>query len=315
MKQFLKNIFLSKRDLVGAPRGFSFEYDSKKELIEELYGIVKQNGFQEVNTPVFDFFEVYEKVLGSGVRELFVFKDGNDFIVPRYDTTTQIVRFLAPRIKNLKLPVKLFYYSDVFREPSFKWYPRQIKQFGIEIIGGSDEEIKSMFEILKNIIQALNKHNQLKEYKLVFNFSNIIDAIVSRVEEEDRDIVLYLLANKDLPSLEKVVEKDIYKNIEELVFIVLEDGIESVKNKSLSLTGVSEDTLKDIDTIVNIFGEENVVFDPTLTPNMDYYSGVFFKVFSDKQPTHIVSGGRYDNLTKKFGYSQTAMGFALDILP
>lgn len=315
MKQFLKNIFLSKKDLVGAPRGFSFEYDNKKELIEELYRIVKQNGFQEVNTPVFDFFEVYEKVLGSGVRELFVFKDGNDFIVPRYDTTTQIVRFLAPRIKNLKLPVKLFYYSDVFREPSFKWYPRQIKQFGIEIIGGSNEETKSMFRILQDILQALEKHNLLNEYKLVFNFSNIIDAIIGKVEEEDRDIVLYLLANKDLPSLEKVVQKDVYKHIEELVFIVLEDGIESVKNKVLSLTEVVEDTIKDIETLVKIFGEDDLIFDPTLTPDMDYYSGVFFKVFSDKQPTHLVSGGRYDNLTRKFGYSQTAMGFAVDILP
>jgi ATP phosphoribosyltransferase regulatory subunit len=56
-----------------------------------------------------------------------------------------------------------------------------------------------------------------------------------------------------------------------------------------------------------------LVIDPTLIPSMEYYSGIFFLVYSSDSSLPLASGGRYDNLTSKFGYKQTAMGFAIDL--
>lgn len=313
MKNFLRKILLAKKDLVGAPDGFSFEIGSKKEIIDSLYHLVKKKGFVEVSTPVFDFFEVYEKVLGSSTKELFVFKDKDDFIVPRYDITTQIVRFLAPRIKTLNLPVKLFYWGEVFREPEFGWHPRQIRQFGLEIVGGNEKETEELLETLKETIEILTKFKLFSNYRLVFNFSQILDSVLSEFPEEDREVAKYLISNKDLPSLKTIISEPTISLLEELIWLSFEN-VEVVEKRIFEIFRhiPREEINANISMVERLFSY--VIFDPLLVPTMDYYSGIFFKVFVDTLPYSIARGGRYDKLTKKFGYGETAMGFAVDIV-
>ncbi|MGC8767097.1 MAG: ATP phosphoribosyltransferase regulatory subunit [Brevinematia bacterium] len=309
MKDFLKSLILSKVDLIGAPRGFSFSYSKNKELIMNMYSIMEENGFVEVLTPTFDFLEVYEKTLGSGSKELFVFKDGNDLIVPRYDITTQIVRFLAPRIKYLQLPIKLFYYGDVFREPEFKWYTRQLKQFGAEIIGGTTNELRGLLRVMKKLIEVLREFKKISNYKLVVNYSSVISNLLSLVREEDRDIVKYLISKKDIPTLERIDIPDLAKKkIIEAIEISLFGDDHKLKEILHSL--IKREEVEELEFISENF---ELVIDPTLIPSMEYYSGIFFLVYSSDSSLPLASGGRYDNLTSKFGYKQTAMGFAIDL--
>ena len=45
-----------------------------------------------------------------------------------------------------------------------------------------------------------------------------------------------------------------------------------------------------------------------------YYTGLTFKVFGDRVPDAFLSGGRYDQLFKRFGAAElTAIGWSLDI--
>ena len=47
---------------------------------------------------------------------------------------------------------------------------------------------------------------------------------------------------------------------------------------------------------------------------MPYYTGLTFKVFGDRVPDAFLSGGRYDQLFKRFGAAElTAIGWSLDI--
>lgn len=312
MKEFLKNVFLAKRDLVGAPRGFSFEVGSKKDIIDKLYNILRSKGFEEVTTPVFDFFEVYEKTIGSSAKELFVFKDENDFIVPRYDITTQIVRFLAPRIKNMKLPIKVFYYGDVFREPEFEWYPRQIKQFGVELIGGRRDDFSILVSLLKEVMDVFVEFGIFKEYRFVFNFTYIIEKILEKISLDDVEIVKHLLSIKDLPSLSEILDFELYSIIDRLVCISMEYDIAEAFKSVVEVLGDLDKVDYYLQVISGVFGD--AIFDPVLIPEMGYYSEIFFKVYVDNLPYPISGGGRYDILTQRFGYNQTAMGFAIDVL-
>ncbi|MEN2998033.1 MAG: ATP phosphoribosyltransferase regulatory subunit [Brevinematia bacterium] len=313
MKEFLKSVFLAKKDLVGAPSGFSFEFNEKRRLVEPLYKIVETRGFVEVSTPTFDFFEVYEKTLGSGAKELFVFKDGSDFIVPRYDITTQIVRFLAPRVKSLKFPVKVFYYGDVFREPEFRWYPRQIGQFGVEIIGGGDNDLRELLEVLKEMLSVFVSLKVFNEYKFVFNFSQVLDSVFSKFPLDERELVRYLLSNKDLPSLRNMAGEEVFRLIERFVDLSFEEKVEVVVDEVFDILGMEVLGIKlGVGMVNEIFGD--TIFDPTLVPDIDYYSGIFFKVYVDTLPYSIAGGGRYDSLTERFGYKATAMGFAIDVV-
>ena len=73
------------------------------------------------------------------------------------------------------------------------------------------------------------------------------------------------------------------------------DDIEQVLQ---SLSGLLEQTTMDLGQVAA----------------MPYYTGLTFKVFGDRVPDAFLSGGRYDQLFKRFGAAElTAIGWSLDI--
>jgi ATP phosphoribosyltransferase regulatory subunit len=61
---------------------------------------------------------------------------------------------------------------------------------------------------------------------------------------------------------------------------------------------------------------ENIRIDFSVANDMRYYNGVTFQGFVDGTPRSVLSGGRYDDLLRKFGRKSGAIGFAvyLDLL-
>ncbi len=47
--------------------------------------------------------------------------------------------------------------------------------------------------------------------------------------------------------------------------------------------------------------------------DIDYYDGIIFKGFCQSIPTKILSGGRYDKSTEKYGKKVPAIGFMIDM--
>jgi len=311
MKKFLKSLILSKHNIIGAPTGFSCRQKNYIDVFNILSEIVEAKGFKYIDTPMFDFFEVYEKILGTpSTKELFVVKDeNNEFLVPRYDITTQIVRFLAPRINNLELPIKLYYFGDIFRSSESEWHKKQVKQFGVEIIGSNEEE--EIISLLKNLLEKLNKLKIIEEYKVVFNFASVIEGLTEEFDKEEKELVLELIRVKDTTSIKKffngkgntiskIFEYSLYKSTKE-VFKFVSDLID-----------LNSNTKENFNTLGKYFGE-NIIFDPLFVPSMDYYNGVYFVVYASNYTTPIATGGRYDYLTQRFNYDEKAMGFAIEV--
>src|SRR5690606_17820056 len=72
--------------------------------------------------------------------------------------------------------------------------------------------------------------------------------------------------------------------------------------------------LIDIYTLLKAYGAENsVVFNLGLINNMNYYSGVIFQGFVNSIGKPVLMGGRYDNLSKQFGPTNPAVGFAFEV--
>src|SRR5262249_48496079 len=46
---------------------------------------------------------------------------------------------------------------------------------------------------------------------------------------------------------------------------------------------------------------------------LDYYTGLTFTIYVKGVGTRVGGGGRYDNLTGKFGKAEPAIGFVLDL--
>ena len=58
-------------------------------------------------------------------------------------------------------------------------------------------------------------------------------------------------------------------------------------------------------------GSNTLRLDFSTLNDIDYYNGVVFKGYVRGVPRAVLAGGRYDNLMRRFGKPQPAVGFAL----
>ena len=56
--------------------------------------------------------------------------------------------------------------------------------------------------------------------------------------------------------------------------------------------------------------KDSIIFDLSMCPSMEYYTGIMFKVYSPNVPEALVCGGRYDSLYEKFNSKSKAIGMS-----
>ena len=72
--------------------------------------------------------------------------------------------------------------------------------------------------------------------------------------------------------------------------------------------------LAEIYTYLSYYGyEKYITFDLGMNKNMDYYTGMIFKIFHQGVGFPIAGGGRYDKLISRFGKEIPATGSAIYI--
>jgi len=69
--------------------------------------------------------------------------------------------------------------------------------------------------------------------------------------------------------------------------------------------------LKNIGTLLALYGAKQVNLDFSVVNDMDYYNGLVFRGFVEGVPSGVLAGGRYDNLLARMGKSGEAIGFAV----
>ena len=125
-------------DLIGDDmRRFRHIVDTARR-VTELYN------FQEMQTPIFEFSEVFHRSLGdtSDVvsKETYTFPDrGGESLTLRPEFTAAIVRAFISNGFTQQLPFKAFYAGPAFRyERPQKGRQRQFHQVGVECLGAND---------------------------------------------------------------------------------------------------------------------------------------------------------------------------------
>ena len=125
-----------------------------KKVIATGGEIVEKYGFEEIETPIFEFTEVFSRNLGDTsdivTKEMYCFQDrGGESLTLRPEGTAGVVRSFISEGMQQNLPVKLYYAGPMFRyERPQKGRQRQFTQFGVELLGvenpQADIEVISM---------------------------------------------------------------------------------------------------------------------------------------------------------------------------
>lgn len=296
------------------------EAEEMSKIKKNIQNIFKLYGYQEVNTPVFEYYDVLSSESSELIkREMFKLFDKDGRILGlRPEMTTPIARMVAQRMQGMPLPLRLYYVQNVFRdEPAQRGQQREFWQAGVELIGSNDPQADA--EILILMIESLLSTG-LRDFQINIGQIDYIKACLDNeyIEEEVRSDILNAITDGNFVELSKITEdikdkktRDSIKEIPKLHGAMV-DKLKISENESRKSAAV-----ENLRTVVGIIEKQGlkdyVVADLGIIRNFNYYTGIIFEGYSNNLGFPICGGGRYDLLLDEFGYNQPATGFQIGI--
>lgn len=312
--------------LLHTPEGvrdiYNTECKQKIHLQNELIEVFHKYGFEDIQTPTFEFFDVFSKEVGTiPSKDLYKFfdREGNTLVL-RPDFTPSIARCAAKYYMDESMPLRFCYSGNVYINETAVYQGRlkETTQLGAELVG--DTTIQADVEMASLIIRLLQKSG-LEQFQLEIGQVEFFKGLL---EESELDIdtiyeVRELISTKNYFSLEELLSKQNISNQLRNVFMELPQlfGSVEVLEKARTLTSNSHsldaiDRLEKIYDLLKIYNlEKYVSFDLGMLSKYNYYTGVIFRAFTKGTGEAIVKGGRYDSLLGLFGKESPAIGFSL----
>lgn len=282
---------------------FGEEKRKAKKVIQTGAQTVEKYGFEEIETPIFEFTDVFSRNLGDTsdivTKEMYCFQDrGGESLTLRPEGTAGIVRAFVSNGMQQNLPVKMYYQGPMFRyERPQKGRQRQFTQFGVELLGvetpQADIEVISMaYEFLENLglsgavtveINSLGDEESRNNYR-----ARLVDYLKGFYDQLSEDSRARLERNP-LRILDSKDEDD--KKI-----------VENAPKYSDSLNESSKEFFAKVLRGLDLLGIKYKVND-RLVRGLDYYSHTVFELTTDKLGAQgtVLAGGRYDNLVEQMG--------------
>lgn len=300
------------------------ECKRRNKIIETITERFSKWGYSEVSTPIVEYYKTFNhKTQDLKEEEMYKFFDSRGrILVLRPDMTVPVARLVNTKLKDMKLPLKLFYNAEVFRvHESFEGKRNEYLDCGIELIGASGE--KTDLEVLVTALEVLKALDTKKEFKLEIGNVNILKSALKdmNLSIDNQNEVIELINKKSLTSLREYLDDiEIRKEYKEFLnkFPWLFGGYEMIKKaKGLAF---NEDMKKNIEYLENLYlnlqklgYEKYLSVDISMVPRVNYYSGIIFKGYVKEIGSTVIRGGRYDNLLESFGKSIPAIGFSVDV--
>ncbi len=294
-------------------------------IADSIHRVFELWGFRRMITPLLEFEQVLALGMGDELRsKTFRFDDrqtGRLLAIPP-DITPQVARIIATRMHSLPLPHRIYYSGRVLRQAQMQsGKSREIFQSGVELIGldspEADAEMVAMaVEVLKNLGFTGFKIDlgQVEFYRGIMDASGLSIEVQKQLQEA--------ISKKEVSAVRTILEAagapDRVK--EEIALLPRLYGGREVLQEARKIAGNERslralDNLAQVVDILDIYGvAEHLTIDLGEIRGLDYHSGITFEGFVPGVGEAICSGGRYDDLTAKYGYPAHATGFAFNIL-
>lgn len=317
-----------KKDLLHTPEGVRDIYNGecvRKSVIQNrLHDVCLHYGYNDIQTPTIEFFDVFNKERGSvPSNEMFKLFDryGNTLVL-RPDMTPSIARTAAKYFSENILPVKLCYSGNTFINVS-KYYQGKLKEntvIGAELIG--DESIDADFEIISMVIDCM-KNAGLTEFQVEIGNVSFFRGLLNEagISGDDEENLVSLIQEKNYFGVEELLASlNIDRHISDVLLALPQlFGSVEVLDKARKMTDNSEclaaiDRLYSLYKLCSITGADKYIsFDLGELSNHRYYTGIVFHAYTFGTGEPVIGGGRYDKLMGQFGVDKAAIGFSITL--
>lgn len=313
--------------LLHTPEGvrdiYGKEYQKKLAVEESLHGLIGSYGYDDVQTPTFEYFDVFSKEIGTTPsKELYKFfdKEGNTLVL-RPDFTPSIARCAAKYFMEDKNPLRFTYKGNTFTNTSnLQGKLKEVTQMGVELIG--DPSVEADGEMIALVVECL-KEAGLREFQVSIGQVEYFKGLCQEAgldEETEMDLRACISGKNFFAAQELLMERNVSDPYREILLKVadlfnsmtsLEDAKKLVSNER-SLAAI--DRLEKLNAVLKLYGVADYVsYDLGMLSKYNYYTGVIFKAYTYGVGNAIITGGRYNTLLGRFGKDAPAIGFAIVI--
>lgn len=311
--------------LLHTPEGVRDIYDSeckrKLKVMDELHHVLGLYGYQDINTPSFEYFDIFNMDKGSAPsNEMYKFFDrNNNTLVLRPDITPGIARCVAKYYPDEELPIRLCYSGNTYiNAHQHQGKLSEFTQVGGELI--NDDSSAADAEIIACVISCL-KAVGLKEFQIEIGdiefFKGIIDE--AGLDEDTETRIREYIHMKNFFGLNEYVSKlNISMELKKIFsgFDSMFGGLDMLDNADRLVTNETSrraiDRLRKVYNALSAYGCENYVgFDLSMLNRYNYYTGIVFRGYTYGTGDAVVKGGRYNNLLSQFGKAAPSVGFAI----
>lgn len=315
-----------KKQLLHTPDGvrdiYNGECRTKLRLQDQLHRVLLGYGYQDIQTPSFEFFNIFGQEIGTTPsKDLYKFfdKEGNTLVL-RPDFTPSIARSAVKYYSEEDIPVKLCYMGNTFINSSdYQGRLKENTQCGAELIG--DSSIAADAEILSLVVDALLASG-LREFQISVGHAQYFHGLIqeARISEEDEQELRDLISNKNFLGVEEFIETlDIPEDLKKLFrilgsFNLTEEEISEAKDYASGYPAIlcAITHLEELYEYLKLYGiEKYITYELGILSTYHYYTGIIFSGYTFGTGEPIVKGGRYDKLLSYFGKDTPSIGFAI----
>ncbi len=315
---------MSKR-IIHTPEGvrdiYGKEYTRQLQLQETIRNVIKQYGYDDIQTPTFEFFDVFSKEIGTTPsQELYKFFDKeNNTLVLRPDFTPAIARCASKYFMDETEPIRLCYLGNTYTNTNnLQGKLKEVTQMGVELI--NDDSVEADAEMISLVVDAL-KASGVPKFQIAIGEAEYFKGLCEEagLDEETEKQLRAFVSGKNYFAVEQLLQdcnvseyyKEIFLRIADIFGNMgsLTEARALVKNER-SVYAI--DRLEKLYQVLKLYQvEEYISFDLGMVSKYHYYTGVIFKAFTTGIGNAVVTGGRYDKLLGHFGKQAPAIGFAI----
>ena len=314
--------------LLHTPEGvrdyYSNECAEKLALCDKIRRVFSRYGFQEIQTPVFEYFDIFNAERGSvASRNMYkLFDRDGETLVLRPDFTPAIARCAAKYFGAQQMPVRLSYLGNTYvNTVGYRGQLKETTQAGVELMG--DAGVAANAEILA-LVTDLLLASGLTRFQIEVGDVRFFNSLMTEagLPEEARRELRTFIENKNHFAIEELLSgyplsenlKTILVRLPQLFGDPEEILKEARRLAESEASRLAIDRLERLCRYMDYYGmRQYISFDLGMLGQQDYYTGMIFKAYTYGTGEHIVTGGRYDGLMKQFGKDAPSVGFGCNI--
>lgn len=313
--------------LLHTPEGVRDTYGDEsrqKELLRtEITRCLHRYGFQDIQTPSFEFFDIFNKERGTvPSKDMYKFfdRDGNTLVL-RPDMTPSIARCAAKYFREEEKPIRLCYCGNTYiNNNSYQGRLKETTQIGAELF--RDASVLADADLIALTADCLRAAG-LNEFQIEIGNADFFKGLVedTSLTEEEQEELRVLIKNKNIFGAHDLLSKtsvpaelrELFLKLPELFGSI--DTLRAVKSRTQNVRALRAlERLEQLYALLCTYGCENYVsFDLGMLSKYNYYTGIIFRAITYGTGEAVASGGRYNQLAGQFGFDAPAIGMSITL--